>query len=386
MARFAVARSGALIVVLAGWLWGPPAWAQAEEPETIDSTVCVSCHETSSRKTNIADDISHSIYDGLVCLNCHVDRDTVPHKPAADRLTPGSEGCRTCHEQQSTDYQRHGRAVLGKSEDLPRCSSCHGGHDVLPSSLQLSKTHPSNLPATCGACHEDVKLTASYHILIATRVKIYSTSVHGRATKGGVFMAATCNDCHSTGGTAHRILPPGRHALHDQPLQHPEHLRPVPRGGRPGLLGRGPRAAHGERRSGCADLHAVPRRARNPAGRRPALAREPLPVGGGDLRPLPRVGGPEREVRPADRTVEVLRRFLPRTEEQGGRQARGQLRLVPRGTPGPAGERSHVFDQPAEPAEDLRRLPPEHHRQPRDDADPCHRHRAVHRLAARFSR
>lgn len=209
MARFAVVRSAVVVTFVAGWLCGPPVWAQAEKPEKIDSTVCVSCHEDSSRKTKIADDLSHSIHEGLVCLNCHVDRDMVPHQPAATPFAPGSEGCRACHEQESADYQRHGRAALGKSEDLPRCSSCHGGHDVLPSSLQLSKTHPSNLPATCGSCHEDVKLTAKYDILIATPVKIYSTSVHGRATKGGVFVAATCSDCHSTGGSAHKIFGPG---------------------------------------------------------------------------------------------------------------------------------------------------------------------------------
>ncbi|MBD3335614.1 MAG: cytochrome B, partial [Candidatus Eisenbacteria bacterium] len=34
-------------------------------------------------------------------------------------------------------------------------------------------------------------------------------SIHGRAALGGIYSAATCNDCHSTGGDAHKILPPG---------------------------------------------------------------------------------------------------------------------------------------------------------------------------------
>jgi cytochrome b subunit of formate dehydrogenase len=210
MARFTVGRLLALIVTLAGLLAGPAARAQqAEKPEKIDSTACVSCHELSSHKTKIADDVSHSIHKDLACLDCHADRGTMPHQPAAKTFVAGSEGCRTCHTQESADYQRHGRAALGTSEDLPHCSSCHGSHDVLPSRLQLSKTHPSNLPTTCGACHENLDMTAKHDILIASPVKIYNSSVHGRATKGGIFVAATCSDCHSAGGSAHRIFGPG---------------------------------------------------------------------------------------------------------------------------------------------------------------------------------
>jgi len=40
-------------------------------------------------------------------------------------------------------------------------------------------------------------------------VELFESSVHGRASTAGVHLAATCNDCHSTGGTAHRILPAG---------------------------------------------------------------------------------------------------------------------------------------------------------------------------------
>jgi cytochrome b subunit of formate dehydrogenase len=39
-------------------------------------------------------------------------------------------------------------------------------------------------------------------------VEVYQSSVHGKAALGGIYTAATCNDCHSTGGTSHRILAP----------------------------------------------------------------------------------------------------------------------------------------------------------------------------------
>ena len=206
MARFAIVRLLTWAVALAGILAGPP--ARCQEVQKIDGSACVTCHETSTQKTKIADDISHSIHTGLGCLDCHVDKNTVPHQAAATKFFAGCEGCRRCHEQQATEYQQHGRAKVGTCDDLPRCSTCHGGHDVLPSRLQLSRTHPSRLPATCGACHENLDITAKYDILVATPVRIYNSSVHGRATRGGVFVAATCSDCHSAGGSAHRILGP----------------------------------------------------------------------------------------------------------------------------------------------------------------------------------
>jgi cytochrome b subunit of formate dehydrogenase len=70
--------------------------------------------------------------------------------------------------------------------------------------------NPQNLPKTCGRCHEDVNLTRKHEILYGKAVEVYESSVHGQATAGGVYFAATCNDCHSTGGTAHRILAPSQ--------------------------------------------------------------------------------------------------------------------------------------------------------------------------------
>jgi len=206
MARLATVRVLTPALALAGTLAGPPAWCQ--EVKKIDGSACASCHETSAQKTKIADDLSHSIHAPLGCLDCHVDKSTVPHQAAATKFLAGSDGCRGCHEKEAGEYQQHGRLKVGTNDDIPRCSSCHGGHDVLPSRLQLSKTHPSRLPSTCGACHENLNITSRYDILVATPVKIYNASVHGRATRGGLFAAATCSDCHSSGGSAHKILGP----------------------------------------------------------------------------------------------------------------------------------------------------------------------------------
>ena len=180
-----------------------------EEYEPIGSEDCVTCHDTSKHDTKIEDDISHSIHGGLECLDCHLDRGTSPHKEDPDFVV-GCEGCRTCHEQESEDYIYHGRETYKECADAPSCAACHGDHNVLPSSVKLSKTHPVNLPQTCGQCHENLDLTKKYEILIDHPIEIYESSVHGQATKGGIYVAATCNDCHSTAGTSHKILSPGK--------------------------------------------------------------------------------------------------------------------------------------------------------------------------------
>ncbi|MDH4219693.1 MAG: cytochrome b/b6 domain-containing protein [Candidatus Aminicenantes bacterium] len=179
-----------------------------EEYEKVESSACVECHEKGKHDTVIKDDLSHSIHEGLECLDCHSDKNTVPHKEDS-AFNVFCEGCGACHEDEKEQYKFHGRMSVEECIDIPTCADCHGDHDVLPSSVKHSKTHPSNVPETCAKCHEDINLTQKYQILIEHPIEIYKSSVHGLATESGVDVAATCNDCHSTGGTAHRILSPG---------------------------------------------------------------------------------------------------------------------------------------------------------------------------------
>jgi len=180
-----------------------------DEAEPIDSDSCIGCHETSKHDTDIEEDLSHSIHEDLECLDCHKDKGTTPHRKLDDSFFVGCQACRECHEEASEAYKIHGRTLILAGEDVPRCNDCHGDHDILPSTVKQAKTHPVNLPGTCGKCHDDFDLTKKYDILIDNPIKIYESSVHGMATKGGVYVAATCNDCHSTGNTAHKIFGPG---------------------------------------------------------------------------------------------------------------------------------------------------------------------------------
>jgi cytochrome b subunit of formate dehydrogenase len=179
-----------------------------EDYEKIDSSACIECHEESVQDTIITDDLSHSIHEGLECLDCHIDKDTIPHREDSV-FAVACDGCGSCHEDAKDQYGFHGRLSAEECRDIPTCADCHGDHDVLPSSVKHSNTHPSNVPETCARCHEDINLTKKYQILIDHPIEVYRNSIHGLATESGVDVAATCNDCHSTGGSAHRILSPG---------------------------------------------------------------------------------------------------------------------------------------------------------------------------------
>ena len=198
-----------VVITLSVWIGTGMAAAQEDEYETIDSSSCADCHEASRQGSAFADDITHSVHDGLDCLDCHADRDTTPHRESAEAFIPGCQGCRTCHDGADAEYQAHGRSSLGSCEDMPHCSDCHGDHDILPPTAKRSSVHPTNLPQTCGKCHENLDITKKYDILIDHPIQIYARSVHGQATRGGVYVAASCNDCHSSGGSAHKILSPG---------------------------------------------------------------------------------------------------------------------------------------------------------------------------------
>jgi hypothetical protein len=47
----------------------------------------------------------------------------------------------------------HGIALRFGELRAANCASCHGYHDILPSSDPRSRVHPENIPKTCSECH-----------------------------------------------------------------------------------------------------------------------------------------------------------------------------------------------------------------------------------------
>ncbi len=168
--------------------------------------ICADCHSnTGGEPTEV--DHSHlggSMHEDLDCTDCHSDITQMPHKDSLSVVD-----CSECHEEVAEEYVQHGRGLVGASEHVPTCKACHGTQQIFASTDVNSLVHPSNLPVTCGNCHEDQDLLKEMGIKFKHPIEVYKEGVHGIATAGGKDTAASCNDCHSTGGSAHRILPPG---------------------------------------------------------------------------------------------------------------------------------------------------------------------------------
>ena len=185
--------------------------------QTVGQTIsdCLECHgdtglaveDSPGHERSLFVDLAtfkSSVHGEFTCVDCHAGISELPH---AEKLPKAD--CASCHETEAQVYRWHGREKTDVGIDIPTCYDCHGAHDVFHSSSKNSRVNPINLPQTCARCHENIDLVKKHHILLEKPVEVYKNSVHGKAALGGVYLAATCNDCHSTDGTAHIILSPG---------------------------------------------------------------------------------------------------------------------------------------------------------------------------------
>jgi len=136
-------------------------------------TTCGQCH------ASIRDEFLESIHgqairrgnwQAPVCTDCHGIHLIKPHidptSPVAQQALARTT-CGRCHEgvrltqefgipggRVSTYLDSyHGRASQLGSTVVANCASCHGVHNILPSSDPRSMVHKANLARTCGQCH-----------------------------------------------------------------------------------------------------------------------------------------------------------------------------------------------------------------------------------------
>lgn len=151
---------------------------KASNPESsvnkrnIPST-CAKCH------ASIAADYKSSVHGvalqkGVVsapaCTDCHGEhtilKHTDPNSPVA-AANVSSQVCAPCHGSlkleakyglasnrfRSFSDSYHGLASKAGSVEVANCASCHGVHDIKPSSDSTSRISKNNLVKTCGKCH-----------------------------------------------------------------------------------------------------------------------------------------------------------------------------------------------------------------------------------------
>jgi len=131
----------------------------------MDAPVCTDCHEEHTIQS--PKDPSSSVYPTVVaektCGQCHAsEKITSKYTLPPDRLKTYFESY-------------HGLAGKYGTTTVANCASCHGAHDILPSSDPNSSVHRENLPKTCGQCHPNAgdQLTKG-------SIHISSTSLEGK--------------------------------------------------------------------------------------------------------------------------------------------------------------------------------------------------------------
>lgn len=202
MSIMSILKSRLFFIILFSVMLFSPVFVLAQTPTNED---CLTCHDATAHENAPTYDssLATSVHQGMNCVDCHTHIKEIPHPESLATVD-----CSGCHEDAAAAYKSHGRLQYPGGEDAPTCWDCHGKHDILASTDERSRVNNRNLATTCGRCHENIDLIKKHEILVVNAVEDYKNSVHGKATEGGVSMAATCKDCHSTGGTAHKILPP----------------------------------------------------------------------------------------------------------------------------------------------------------------------------------
>ncbi len=104
------------------------------------------------------------------CTDCHGEHNILSPKDARSPVAAANvsaQVCSPCHASvkltdkfglssdrfKSFQDSYHGLAEQSGAVKVANCASCHGIHDIKPSTDPSSRIHPSNLSSTCGTCH-----------------------------------------------------------------------------------------------------------------------------------------------------------------------------------------------------------------------------------------
>jgi len=113
--------------------------------------------------------VAHGVNEAPICTDCHGEHKIIKPSNEASPVNAAHirDTCGSCHGDVrltrkfglpsdrlvSFDSSYHGLAGKAGSQTVANCASCHGVHNILPSSDPKSTINPKNLPTTCGKCH-----------------------------------------------------------------------------------------------------------------------------------------------------------------------------------------------------------------------------------------
>lgn len=142
------------------------------------ASTCGRCHKAEAAQY-VRSVHGKAVADGAkeapTCTDCHGEHALrSPSDPASSVSSAAVTGtCSSCHASErliglfslppgqvsSFMNSYHGLAAKnGSGLHVANCASCHGWHDILPSSDPASRIHPQNVSKTCGQCHAGAAL------------------------------------------------------------------------------------------------------------------------------------------------------------------------------------------------------------------------------------
>lgn len=159
---------------------------------------CGKCHAgilATYRESVHGEALARGASDAPLCTDCHGEHGILSPADSSSPVSAGkvaTETCGRCHaswrlsEKYGLDPQKvsafrdsyHGLAARAGKTTVANCSSCHGVHDIRPSSDPRSSINAANLAATCGKCHP------------AAGERFTIGSVHGSSSAAGTWAAA----------------------------------------------------------------------------------------------------------------------------------------------------------------------------------------------------
>lgn len=134
---------------------------------------CGGCHNDVAHeyKSSIhGTKLAEGVMAAATCTDCHGEHNILSPKDAnapVSAVNVSALVCSPCHSSvkltqkfglasdrfQSFEDSYHGLANKAGSVIVANCASCHGVHDIKPSSDSTSRINKTNLARTCGKCH-----------------------------------------------------------------------------------------------------------------------------------------------------------------------------------------------------------------------------------------
>ena len=182
----------------------PAANAQSTIARVNIPITCGKCHRTESNEfmqSIHGQAIVRGVSRSPVCTDCHgIHNILMPFNGTKETMSPavGTDSCAKCHEgvtltqefgvpgERVSSYKDsyHGLASQLGSKVVANCASCHGVHNILPSSDPHSMINAGNLQQTCGQCHVGASANFTKGKIHLTSELISNATTHDLGVKG----------------------------------------------------------------------------------------------------------------------------------------------------------------------------------------------------------